>query len=80
VRARTLRRWFEGLRLQYATRIIAIDSEIAECWGRIDAKRSMPVVDGLLAATALVRGMILVTRNTRDVRDTGVQILNPWED
>ena len=79
-RAANLQLWFEGLRRLYATRIIAVDSEIAEYWGRIDAKRSMPVVDGLLAATALVRGMTLVTRNTRDVRDTGVQIVNPWDD
>ena len=47
--------------------------------GRIDAKRSLPVVDGLLAATAITRGMTLVTRDVRDVADPGVRLLNPWE-
>ena len=78
-RAANLQRWLGGLRQHYATRIVPIDNEIAECWGRIVAKRSLPVVDGLLAATAIVRGMTLVTRNVRDVADTGVQLFNPWD-
>lgn len=78
-RSQNLQRWFDGLRHQYARRIVAVDSEIAEFWGRLDAKRSMPIVDGLLAATAIVHGMTLVTRNVRDIADTGVTILNPWE-
>ncbi len=44
----------------------------------LDAKRNLPVVDGLLAATALVRGMTLVTRNVRDVAGVGITLLNPW--
>lgn len=78
-RSQNLQRWFDRLRRQYARRIVAVDSEIAEFWGRLDAKRSMPIIDGLLAATAIVRDMTLVTRNVRDVRDTGVALLNPWE-
>jgi predicted nucleic acid-binding protein len=79
VRAANLQLWFEGLRRLYTTRIIAVDSEIAEYWGRISAKRSLPVVDGLLAATALVHGMTLVSRNGRDFTNIGVATLNPWE-
>jgi predicted nucleic acid-binding protein len=78
--AASLRRWLAATRTEYAHRIIAIDADIAEAWGRLNAKRSLPVVDGLLAATALVRGMTLVTRNVRDIADVGVLVLNPWGD
>lgn len=78
-RSAALQQWLDGLKRSYSDRIVDVDHEIAEQWGLLDAKRSMPVVDGLLAATALVHGMILVTRKVRDVRDTGVAMLNPWE-
>ena len=73
-----LEQWLAETRTEYANRIVAIDADIAEAWGRLDAKRSLPVVDGLLAATALVRGMTLVTRNVRDVAGAGITLLNPW--
>jgi predicted nucleic acid-binding protein len=73
-----LEQWLAETRTEYANRIIAIDADIAEAWGRLDAKRNLPVVDGLLAATALVRGMTLVTRNVRDVAGAGITLLNPW--
>jgi toxin FitB len=73
-----LEQWLAETRTQYADRIVAIDAAIAEAWGRLDAKRNLPVVDGLLAATALVRGMTLVTRNVRDVASAGIALLNPW--
>ncbi len=41
-------------------------------------KRALPIVNGLLAATALVRGMSLVTRNVRDIGDIGISVVNPW--
>lgn len=73
-----LEQWLAKARTEYANRIVAIDADIAEAWGRLDAKRNLPVVDGLLAATALVRGMTLVTRNVRDVAGAGITRLNPW--
>jgi predicted nucleic acid-binding protein len=78
MRGVALSRWLEGLRHRYADRIIAVDDQIAEAWGRLASRRSIPVIDALLAATALVRGMTLVTRNIRDVADVGVEVLNPW--
>jgi len=78
--AEIFREWARGIRLDFAERIIDVDLEIAETWGRITARRSFPVIDSLLAATAIVRGMTLVTRNVRDIADTGVKILNPWSD
>jgi predicted nucleic acid-binding protein len=76
--AAALRHWLDTIRMVYAERIVPIDAEIAETWGRLAAKRPLPVVDGLLAATALVRGMTLVTRNIGDVADTGVTVVDPW--
>lgn len=76
--AHALERWLSALRLAYASRILAVDREVAERWGRIAAARSMPVVDALLVATALTHGLTLVTRNVRDVSESGVDILNPF--
>lgn len=70
--------WLVGLQQQYADRIIDIDTEVAQAWGRIASRRSVPVIDALLAATALVHDLTLVTRHERDVADLGVDVLNPW--
>jgi toxin FitB len=78
--AAALEKWLATTRLNYGDRIIAIDIEISETWGRLSAKRPLPVVDGLLAATALVRGMTLVTRNVSDIAGIEIAVLNPWED
>jgi predicted nucleic acid-binding protein len=48
-------------------------------WARISAPDVLPAYDGLIAATALLHGMTVATRNTRDYRRTGVQVVNPWE-
>jgi predicted nucleic acid-binding protein len=72
------------LRSRFAGRILPIDADVAECWGNIAAEaRSknihLPVIDGLLAATALEHDLTFVTRNTRDVAGAGILVLNPWE-
>jgi len=51
---------------------------VTEEWGRLRARRSAPVVDTFLAATARVHDLTLVTRNTRDFRSLDVPVLNPW--
>jgi toxin FitB len=63
----------------FADRIIGIDRRIAEQWGRLNARERRPAVDGLLAATALVFGLTIVTRNARDFASTGAVILNPFD-
>jgi toxin FitB len=63
----------------FADRILGIDRRIAEHWGRLNARRKWPAVDGLLAATALSFGMTVVTRNVRDFAGAGVDVLNPFE-
>jgi predicted nucleic acid-binding protein len=62
----------------YADRIVPVTVEIAETWGRLNAGSPLPVVDGLLAATALVHDWTFVTRNGADVERTGVRLLNPF--
>jgi predicted nucleic acid-binding protein len=77
--ARALERWLRRLALEHGDRIFPIDSSIAEEWGRLNVPNPLPVVDGLLAATAKLRGLTLATRNVRDVARTGVRVLNPFE-
>ena len=64
----------------FAGRILSIDTPVADRWGRLVAQagRPLPVIDSLLAATAAQHGLILVTRNLRDVQGLGAQVLDPW--
>ncbi len=73
-----LERWLEETALGFAGRILPIDELIAEAWGRTYYMRNVPVVDGLLAATAVVHDMTLVTRNISDIEGLGVRVLNPF--
>jgi predicted nucleic acid-binding protein len=71
--------------LRFSHRILPVDLSVADRWGRIAgsaaAKKSpVPVIDGLLAATALHHNLIFVTRNTRDLAATGATLFNPWTD
>lgn len=59
-------------------RVLPITESIAQRWGSINSPDPLPVIDGLLAATALEYGLILVTRNVRDVKRSGVLFLNPF--
>lgn len=76
--ARRLEAWADGLELSFAGQILGIDAATARLWGEWSAQRPRPVVDTLLAATAHVHKVILVTRNSADVADLPVEILNPW--
>jgi predicted nucleic acid-binding protein len=73
-------RWMTQLQRSFGDRILPITQEVALEWGRLNASDPLPVVDGLLAATASVHGLTLVTRNVTDVARTGVALLNPFED
>lgn len=78
-RAASYDRWLAEIRRSFIDRILPIDEEIAEEWGRIGAAVTLPAVEGLISATAKVRGMVMVTRNLRDFAPAGVQCLNPFE-
>jgi toxin FitB len=78
-----LEAWLDSdLMLRFGNRVLGIDRAIADRWGRLAAqggpKSRLPVIDGLLAATALHHNLILVTRNTKDVQGLGVPLFDPW--
>jgi hypothetical protein len=81
-----LRQWLASdLPRRFAGRILPVDGETALRWGEISAEAEkkghpVPVLDGLMAASALVHGLTLVTRNTADVAGTPVPVLDPWID
>jgi toxin FitB len=76
--ARALERWLEELMTTYADRILPVDEEVADRWGRLNVPDPLSPIDGPLAATASVHGLTLVTRNVRHVERTGVELLNPF--
>lgn len=78
--AEVFERWLTQLGKVFGDRIVPITSDVADRWGCLNVPDPVPVVDGLLAATALVRGWTLVTRNGRDVASTGVRLLDPFLD
>jgi predicted nucleic acid-binding protein len=75
-----LERWLRDVELGFADRILPITLQVASAWGRHQHVQPLPVVDGLIAATARVNGLTVVTRNVKDFGRSGVQVLNPFED
>ena len=78
-KAAVLERWLREVEAAFDGRVLGIDNAVSDNWGRMSAIRSVPVVDCLLAATALTNGLTLVTRNDRDVAGIGVTVLNPFK-
>ncbi|HLH24574.1 MAG TPA: type II toxin-antitoxin system VapC family toxin [Chloroflexota bacterium] len=71
--------WLATLRRDYSDRILPVTVEIAEQWGRLSVPNPVATADGLMAATAIVHDLTLVTRNTDHFARTGVLLLNPFE-
>jgi len=84
-RRKKLQKWLdEDLSQRFADRILDISPEIARTWGILQGQlelqgNKMPIIDGLIAVTAQVHDLVLVTRNVADMQRSGVQIINPWE-
>jgi predicted nucleic acid-binding protein len=78
IQATNLDTWLQTFSLQFADRILPVDADVADAWGRVHVIRDVPAVDGLLAATAIVHGLTLVTRNISDVQGLGADLLNPF--
>jgi toxin FitB len=78
VKAEALERWLAAVHESFADRILPVDHVVADAWGRMSAKRSVPTVDALLAATAKAHRMTLATRNISHVADLGVDLFNPF--
>jgi len=78
-KAEILERWLIEVLEGFADRLMPVDGRVADEWGRMNAIRPVSVIDALLAATAKVNGLTLVTRNEADVAGLGVNILNPFD-
>ena len=78
-KATSLENWLTRLETAYGDHIVPVDTTIAGTWARLSVPDPLPVIDGLLAATAYDRGWVFVTRNAKDVRRGGVRVLNPFE-
>ena len=76
--AENLDAWLRGLVHLFDERILPVDAAVADAWGQMYAIRNVPIVDGLLAATAKVHGLTLVTRNLSQVQGLGADLLNPF--
>lgn len=85
-RAQTLTSWLEELiSVTFAGRILPVDEQVARVWGEICGRNqrdgySLPAVDSLLAATAIVHDLTVITRNARDFLQCGARVENPWGD
>jgi predicted nucleic acid-binding protein len=76
--ATALDSWLARLAEAYRDRILPVDRAIAEEWGRMNVPDPLPVIDGLLAATAKVAGLTFATRTVADVEDVGAELVNPF--
>lgn len=77
--ADVLQSWLAQVRTDYGDHVLPVTVEVAEAWGRLNANDPVPVVDGLMAATAIVFRLTLVTRNVTHVSRTGARMLNPFQ-
>ena len=81
---KALLRWIEtGIKADFAGRILPVDTDVMERWAQLQARseqagRRLPLMDSLLAATALAHGLTLATRNTADFKAAGVPLIDPW--
>lgn len=70
--------WLFATRRRFADRVLLVDEAVADAWGRMRRGQPVSPMDGLLAATAIVHGITIVTRNVRDFRGCDVAVLNPF--
>jgi hypothetical protein len=77
--ARKLAAWMDGLEYSFADRVLGIDAATARLWGEWSGQRPRPVIDTLLAATAVAHELVFVTRNTSDVSDLKLKLIDPWK-
>ena len=82
---RALTSWLNGLETRFDDRILGVDRETARLWGELTARAQtkgvvIPVVDGVLSATALRHGLHVMTRNSRHFQASGALVIDPWQD
>ncbi|RKE39414.1 hypothetical protein B0G76_5830 [Paraburkholderia sp. BL23I1N1] len=77
--ANLLETWLQTILIEYAQNILPIDEDVGQVWGRLRVSHPEHVLDKLIAATALIHDLVVVTRNIDDFSATGVRLLNPFE-
>ena len=77
--AATIEAWTEDVFEAYAGKILLVNVEIGRLWGRLRVPHAEPALDKLIAATALVHNLTVVTRNEKDFKIAGVKTLNPFD-
>ena len=78
LQAEALEHWLTYVKQSYEGRILSVNADVSEVWGQMHYIRNVPVADGLLAATAIVHNLTLVTRNIQHVQGLGASLLNPF--
>lgn len=78
--AQRLHTWIDGLRTDYMGRILVVDEVVMTSWASIPTTRTLPAIDGLLAATALAHDLTIATRNVADFDGTGARTFNPFSE
>jgi predicted nucleic acid-binding protein len=76
--AAAIERWLRDVETGFEDRVLPVTLPVAVAWGRQQYEQPVPVIDALIAATARVHGMTVVTRNVKDFELAGVQVLNPF--
>ncbi len=76
--AGALEKWLLWIATEFEDRLLPVDEAVADQWGRLGLEQPVPVLDALLAATALVHGLTLVSRDEAGFRNTGVPVINPF--
>jgi predicted nucleic acid-binding protein len=76
--AERLENWLESVPQDFHEQVLDFDAETAQLWGVLQAAGPQHTLDNQIAATALLYGLTVVTRNESDFRSTGVAVLNPW--
>ena len=76
--AELLERWLREVLEEFAARILPVDSDIAQVWGRLRAPHAQHPLDKLIAATGLIHDLTVVTQNEADFMGCGVRLLNPF--
>jgi predicted nucleic acid-binding protein len=78
-KADSIDQWLNQIRVDYAGAILQVTEEVADLWGRLNCPDTLPTTDTLIAATAMVHGLTVATRNVDDFTRSGVPVVNPFD-
>jgi toxin FitB len=76
--AQALEKWLLRIGTEFHDRLLPVDDKVADQWGRLGLQRPVPILEAYLAATALVHGLTVISRDEEGFRNTGAPVLNPF--